>query len=141
MVKIYVDGIETNLQKIDKSTDKQEQPDRNIMPVSEQTELGQALAEFNKDEVNEDRLSSIDFRARIDKIEMPYMIIFDSLIGMKVAPVVCGILNRTKMRKSASLGGKGREEYVSIITGRKQMENEGGFMQGMKNFAGVGKQE
>ncbi|NIP39039.1 MAG: hypothetical protein GWO07_07100 [Candidatus Dadabacteria bacterium] len=110
-----------------------------VQPAKETTELGEAIHELNKDDVTPDRLSSIDFRSRINPFEMTPMVALDASIGMGVIPVVCGVLNRSKMRKSVSEGGKGRQEFVDIVTGKRNLDDSN-FKAGMKNFVGVNQQ-
>jgi len=96
----------------------------NVIPVKETSELGDAITEFNKDDLSGDRLSSIDFRSRINNFEIAPMIALDSLIGMGFIPTKAGILNRVKMRKSVSLGGAGRKEFVDIVVGKTQRDSQ-----------------
>lgn len=93
-----------------------------VMSVKETSELGDAITEFNKDDVSMDRLSSIDFRSRINEFEIAPMIALDSLIGMGIIPIKAGILNRVKMRKSVSLKGEGRKEFVDIVVGKAERD-------------------
>lgn len=145
---IVLNGVKTELvtADIDKDgkiggTEKiQQNFDRNIMPIKESTELGDAIKEQNKDIVSE-RLSSMDFGSRIDKLEMSPMVALDSLIGMGVIPVECGKLNRVKMRKSVSIQGQGRKEFVDLVTGKKEYDMKAGFGQKLSNFIGLGQKE
>jgi hypothetical protein len=109
--------------------------DNPIITAKDSTELGDAITEFNRDDVSEDRLSSIDFRSRIDPFEMQPMVALDALIGMSVIPVQCGILNRVKMRKSVSISGQGRKEFVDIVVGKRE-DDENKLKKGFKNLMG-----
>lgn len=110
---------------------------KKVLPAKESTELGEAIMEFNRDDVSDDRLSSIDFRSRIDPFELTPMVALDSLIGMGIIPVNCGILNRVKMRKSVSIKGQGRKEFVDIVTGKRDFD-EKSLKNSAKNFVGMG---
>lgn len=110
----------------------------NVIPVKETSELGDAIVEFNKDDLSSDRLSSIDFRSRINHFEIAPMIALDSLIGMGFIPTKAGILNRVKMRKSVSLGGAGRKEFVDIVVGKTQRDSQ---MKSGQNLIGMGEQK
>jgi len=142
---IVLNGVRTELVSADLDkdgktggTEKIKQTfDKSILPVKESTELGDAIKEQNKDIIS-DRLSSMDFGSRIDKLEMPPMIALDSLIGMGVIPVECGKLNRVKMRKSVSIQGQGRREFVDLVTGKKEQDMKVGFGQKLSNFVGIG---
>lgn len=105
-------------------------------PILEGSELGEVFKSMDTDAVEADtRLSTIDFNARIHHVELPYMVAFDSLIGAKIIPVHWGILTRSKMRKSVSLEGKGRQEKAQIAIGKREHDSEmqGGFMKKMGN--------
>lgn len=106
---------------------------RDVINAKDSTELGDALTDLNRDEITEDRLSSVDFRSRIDPFEMTPMVALDALIGMGVLPVRAGVLNRVKMRKSVSLKGQGRQEQVDVIVGKRESDKEP-MAQRMRNF-------
>ena len=142
-----IDGIRTELVAADLDRDGvvggtekvQQKFDSGQVPIKESTELGDALTEFNRDDISKERLSSIDFKSRIDPLELPPMIVLDVLIAMGVLTAKCGMLNRVKMRKSVSLKGLGRGEYVDIVTGKKQQDIQAGIMQKTQNYAGFSK--
>lgn len=144
---IIVNGIKTELvaADLDKDsvtggTEKVHQSfDQGVTPIKESTELGDALTKFSEDVVDKERLSSIDFMARIDPFEMPSMVGFSSLIGLKVIPIESGILVRNKMRKSVSLKGLGRGEFVDVVTGKKEQDIRLNAGQKVQNFAGMNK--
>lgn len=143
-----IDGIRTELIAADLDKDGtvggtekiQQKIDTGQIPIKESTELGDALTEFNRDDVTKERLSSIDFKSRIDPLELPPMIVLDVLIAMGVLTTKCGMLNRVKMRKSVSLKGLGRGEFVDIVTGKKEMDiKSANVMQKTQNFTGFSK--
>lgn len=144
---IYISGIRAEMETADLDGDGQtggkekikHKFDQGTSRFKETTELGDALEHFSKDVVNKERLSSIDFMSRIDPFEMPPMVAFSSLIGMKVIPVESGILIRNKMRKSVSLKGQGRHEFVDIITGKKEQDIKAGIGNKLQNAAGISK--
>lgn len=144
---IIVNGIRTELVAADLDKDGSvggieqvhQSFDQGVTPIKEETELGSALAKFSEDKVDAERLSSIDFMARIDPFEMPSMVGFSSLIGLKVIPIESGILIRNKMRKSVSLKGMGRSEFVDVVVGKKEQDIRLSAGQMGKNFAGVNK--
>jgi hypothetical protein len=127
---ISLDGNKVIIQEDD--SELIEQNISQIVRPPETTELGDALKEMNRDDVSRDRLASIDFRTRIHPLELPPMIALDSLIGLKVVPVRCGVLNRVKMRKSVSLQGQGRKEFVEMVTGKR--ESDLSFQKKIGNF-------
>jgi len=128
------DGITGGTEQVQQSFDKGQ------VPIKESTELGDALTEFNKDDVTSERLSSIDFKSRINQYELPPMIVLDVLIAMGILTTKCGMLNRVKMRKSVSLEGLGRKEFVDVVTGKKEQDIRAANLGQMgKNFVGAGK--
>lgn len=142
---IILNGIKMKLQNPDLDGDGQiggeEKIEKNfnksLVQIKEGSELGDAIKEQNKDIVA-DRLSSMDFASRIDKLEMSPMIALDTLIGMGVIPIECGKLNRVKMRKSVSIGGEGRKEFVDLVIGKKEQDMKLGMGQKLGNFIGMG---
>lgn len=144
---IVVNGIKTELVSADLDKDgttggieKVHQSfDQGVTPVKESTELGDALSKFSEDVVDKERFSSIDFMARIDPFTMPSLVGFSSLIGLKVVPVESGTIIRNMLRKSVSLQGKGRAEFVDVVTGKKEQDIRMNAGQMGKNFVGAGK--
>ncbi|NIQ15378.1 MAG: hypothetical protein GTO02_13580 [Candidatus Dadabacteria bacterium] len=143
---LIIDGIKLEVKPPDLDRDgksggveKIQSKYSNVQVPKESTELGEAITEFNKDDVSPDRLSSIDFRSRIDPYEIGPMIALDALIGMGCLPVQCGILNRVKMRKSVSLKGLGRKEFVDVVTGKRDFD-QNSLKKGMSNMMGGGKE-
>lgn len=142
-----IDGIRTELINPDLDKDGivgeteqiQKKIDEGTVPIKESSELGDALTEFNRDDVTKERLSSIDFKSRIDPLELPPMIVLDVLIAMGVLTTKCGMLNRVKMRKSVSLKGIGRQEFVDVVTGKKEMDIKAAGLQKAQNYMGMGK--
>ncbi len=140
---IVVNGIKTELVRADLDKDGQtggtekvhQSFDAGVTPVKESSELGDALSKFNEDIVDKERLSSIDFMARIDLFTMPPLVGFSSLIGLKTVPIESGIIIRNMLRKSVSLQGKGRGEFVDVVTGKKEQDIRMSAGQMGKNFA------
>ena len=144
---IVINGVKTQLVAADLDKDGQtggtesvhQSFDKGITPIKESTELGESLNKFTEDIVDGERFSSIDFLARIDPFEMPSMVGFSSLIGLKTVPIESGTILRNKMRKSRSLKGLGIGEYVEIVTGKKEQDIRLSGSQMGKNFVGANK--
>ena len=113
--------------------------DTGVTPVKESSELGEALNKFSEDIVDKERFSSIDFMARIDPFTMPALVGFSSLIGLKVVPVESGTIIRNMLRKSVSLKGQGRKEFVDVVTGKKEQDIRLSAGQMGRNFTGMNK--
>jgi hypothetical protein len=114
----------------------QMQNDSGMSRVAQPTEIGEAMKELNKDEIEEDtRMSGIDMRSRLHYMEAASILAFDSLVSLKTLPVKTLIFTRQKKRISVSIGGLGREEQVRIIAGQREHEKDKGpnFMQQVKN--------
>ena len=126
-------GVETIIQKTDTG----------IQPVAQSTELGESLKELNLDALDANiRMSGIDLRARLFGIEISSILALDALVSFGILPTKCLAFTRQKKRLSVSLDGKGREEIVSLVAGKKEMEAKagmGGFGDRIKNFMGIQK--
>lgn len=96
--------------------------DRGVMQIKENTELGEALDLQNRDIENSERLSSVDFISRINNFQHAPLVAVDTLCAMKVISRDARIVVRNIMRKSVSLDGKGRKEFVELVTGKKELE-------------------
>lgn len=93
-----------------------------ILQMRDTTELGQALEHQNKDEMNQQRLSSVDFVARINEYQLAPLAAVDAIVSMGVLSEKSRMIVRSLMRKTVSIQGKGRAEFVDVVTGKKQNE-------------------
>ena len=73
---------------------------------------------------------------RIDPAQYHAMCKVDALIGMKFLPTSVSIVNRSLMRKSVSIGGEGRKEFVQVVAGQQEKQQAGAWDK-MKNFMGL----
>lgn len=95
--------------------------DSGMTTVQEETELGQSLKELNLDQLEQSTgMSGIDMRARLHPIESAAVLALDALVGMQVLPTSCLTFTRQKKRLSVSNQGKGREEIVDVVTGKRE---------------------
>lgn len=118
--------------------------DNNITTITQPTELGETLKELNADSIDHDiRLSSIDMRTRLYPAQVPSMVALDTIISLGVLPSRVSIINRAIMRKSVSIDGLGRKEFVEVIAGKREQDAKTGLNQriqdGFKSFFGVNK--
>lgn len=148
---ITLDGIKVKVRAADLDRDgiagdieivKQRMPDgtQNIMHP---TEIGESLKELNLDNLDPStRMSGIDMRSRLVYFEVQSVLALDSLVALGVLPTKCLAFSRQKKRLSVSVDGKGREEIVSLVAGKRELEAKTSFMGGMgdrfKNFFGMG---
>ena len=113
-----------------------------IQPIQQPTELGDTLKELNKDDIEVvSRMSGIDMRARLHHIEVASVLALDALVSLRVIPTKCLAFTRQKKRLSVSIDGKGRDDIVNIVAGKRDMEAKGGmggFGDKIKGFMGFG---
>jgi len=111
--------------------------------VTQETELGQSLKELNDDSIVSDtKMSGIDMRAILHPMQVNSLAAIDTLVSMRCLPGSCLALSRQIKRLSVSINGKGREQIVNTVTGKrefdKEMQGGGGFGQKFKSFFGMG---
>ena len=99
--------------------------DTGITQIHETTELGESLKELNDDTIEKNtHMSGIDMRARLHYLETSGILAVDILVGFKFLPTECLTMTRQKKRLSVSLKGKGREEIVSLVSGKRESDKE-----------------
>ena len=146
MAIIKIDGIKTNLKPLDLDGDGQtggiEVISRNVgvKNIIQQTELGESLKELNLDDVEPNtRMSGIDMRARLHHVEVASVLALDCLVALGVCPIMCLSVTRQKKRLSVSIDGKGRDDIVNIVSGKKEIDARSqGFGEKIKSFLGMG---
>lgn len=111
----------------------------NETEIFQQTELGESLKEINKDDIDpKTRMSAIDMRTRLHRIEIPSMIVWDSLIAMRALGSDCMPVSLKKSRYAISLGGEGRKENRDIIIGQREHQAKmSGLQQSVKEGLGL----
>lgn len=112
-----------------------------IQNIIQPTELGETLRELNKDTIEENtRMSGIDMRTRLHHAEIASVLALDALVSLGVLPIECLAFTRQKKRLAVSLDGKGRDDIVNIVSGKKEMDAKMGMggMDKFKNFLGMG---
>lgn len=150
MPVIIIDGVKTVLEAPDLDGDgvvggvERVSQDLGIQPIKQNTELGDSLKELNKDELEKDtRMSGIDLRSRLHYVEIGYVLALDSLVALGVCPIKALSFTRQKKRLSVSLEGKGRDDIVNVVSGKREQDAKlsGGFLDRAKGFIGMGKGE
>jgi hypothetical protein len=112
-----------------------------IIPVKESSELGDSLKELNKDDIETGtRMSGIDLRSRLHYIEISSVLALDSLVSLGILPTKCLSFSRQKKRLSVSLQGKGRDDIVNLVAGKRELETKQGtsLIEGIKSKFGGG---
>lgn len=132
-----IDGIKLKLTPTDVDMDGEvggiekvkSHADSSIMHIKESTELGEALQFQNKDVENADRFSDVDFISRIDPFQLAPLVVVETLATMGVISRDSRKIVRHVMRKSVSLKGKGRQEYVDVVVGKMARDASRGGVQ------------
>ncbi len=132
------DGIVGGVEKVTQKFDS------GITNVTQSTELEGSLKELNADMVNpETRMSAIDMRTRLHPIEISSVLAIDALVALGVLPQKCLPLSTQKKRLNVSEHGKGRQEMVELVAGKREQDIKLGAMGKMgdsvKGFFGMGK--
>lgn len=151
MTTITLDGVKTRLIPTDLDGDGEtggiekipQKFSDSVTNITQGTELEGSLKELNADLINpETRMSQIDMRTRLASFEISAVLAVDSLVALGVLPQRCLPLSTQKKRLNVSEGGKGREEMVQLVAGKREMDAKmggmGGFGNGIKSFFGMG---
>jgi hypothetical protein len=94
-----------------------------VTSITRRSEIGEALDDINKDEIDHTTMSSIDLRANLHPIESCGLLAMDTLVSFNIIPKHCLSFTRQKKRLSVSTQGKfgiGRTQTVDIVVGKKQ---------------------
>ncbi len=151
MTIIALDGIRIRLENPDLDNDGQvgsvetvtKSMSEGVTNITQSTELEGSLRELNADAVNPDtRMSAIDMRTRLHPIEISSVLAVDSLVALGVLPQKCLPLSTQKKRLNVSEMGKGRQEMVELVSGKREQDIKMGGMarmgEGIKSFFGMG---
>lgn len=139
---LKVDGIRTKLKSMDLDgdgiTDEIEDvfiKRDNIVPIVEKTELGEALELQNKDILNDERLSSVDFISRINEFQHAPISAIEAISAMRVISIDGRLITRIVKRNAVSIKGEGRKEFVDVVVGKKDFD----LKKGISSLAGIEK--
>lgn len=151
MTIISLDGVRIKLQNPDLDNDGvvggieavTQKMGEGITNITQSTELEGSLKELNQDAINpETRMSAIDMRTRLHPIEISSVLAVDSLVALGVLPQKCLPLSTQKKRLNVSEHGKGRQEMVELVSGKREQDMKMGGMarmgEGIKSFFGMG---
>ncbi len=147
MVIVNIDGVKVKVISPDLDGDGETggvetvSKDMGITPIQQGTELGDAIKEINKDDIEVNtRMSGIDMRARLHPLEISSVLALDALVSLGILPTSCLAFTRQKKRLSVSLEGKGRDDIVNIVSGKRELDAKMGgmgFMDKAKGFMGM----
>lgn len=148
---INLDGIKIEVEAADLDKDGktggiekiQQTFDEGIQPVIQPTELGDTLKELNQDHLEPNtRMSGIDLRTRLHHAEISSILALDALVSLGILPTKCLAFTRQKKRLAVSIEGKGRDDIVNIVAGKRDQDARmgmmGGIKEGFKSFMGMG---
>ncbi len=139
--KLSIDGIKLQIKEVENNPIVES--DNSVSNIVQPTELGDTLKELNKDSIEPNtRMSGIDMRARLHPFEISSVLALDALVSLGVLPTSCLAFTRQKKRLSVSLNGKGRDDIVNIVAGKKEQDAKmaGGFGDKVKGFFGMSQQ-
>lgn len=101
-------------------------------------ELKEVYGEMFNDKVDqESRMSALDMRTNLHRIEVPAMIVWDTLISMRVLPVDASRLTVKKSRYAISMDAMGRKDMKEVAIGKREQDAKlSGFAANVKNALG-----
>ncbi len=146
---INIDGVKVKVESPDLDGDgtvggvETVSKNMGLTNINQSTELGDTLKELNNDTIEDNantRMSGIDMRARLHPMEISSILALDALVALKIMPVSCLAFSRQKKRLSVSLEGKGRDDIVNIVAGKRELDAKtgmGGMMDRAKGFFGM----
>jgi len=97
--------------------------DSGIITPTEISELQGSLQELNNDKVNPiSRNSGIDLRTRLFNSEIASITVLDTLVAFNFLPMSIVPFTLQKKRLAVSLKGKGRDEIVELVAGKRETD-------------------
>lgn len=91
-----------------------------FMQIKDTTEMGEALDHQNRDEENSERMSSVDFISRINEYQHAPISAVEFVASHGVISKNARSITRFIKRNAVSLDGKGRQEFVDVVVGKKE---------------------
>jgi len=96
-----------------------------IITPTEVSELQGSLQELNNDKIDvESRNSGIDLRTRLHNTEIASITVLDTLVAFNFLPMSIVPFTLQKKRLAVSLKGKGRDEIVELVAGKRENEQK-----------------
>jgi hypothetical protein len=100
--------------------------------ITESSELGDVMKFMNEDLVEADKsMSTIDVKTRLGFLEISSILAVDTLVSLNFLPIQLINFTRMKKRLNISFLGRGREESVQIVVGKREQDLKKGGMMGM----------
>lgn len=100
----------------------------NVSFIQQKSDLAQSLEILDDDSIDpQTRMSNIDMNAHLAYVEKNALGVIDFLVSVGFLPDQSLALTRQMKRLSVSVGGRGREQKVAMVTGdRAHAERAGG---------------
>jgi len=113
----------TNPREVRKIMNIHHDTDSGIITPTEISELQGSLQELNNDKVNQGtRTSGIDLRTRLYNTEIASITVLDTLVAFNFLPMSIVPFTLQKKRLAVSLKGKGRDEIVELVAGKRETD-------------------
>ena len=94
------------------------------------SELKEVFDNLDKDVVEDDHFTSIDFNTRLTDFELSSIVALQMLVPLRIGGKYCSLISRNIKRHKVSLAGLGRSEKVKIVQGQREHESEKQSMAG-----------
>lgn len=99
--------------------------DNGVITATEVSELQGSLQELNNDTVSPiTRNSGIDLRTRLHNSEIASITVLDTLVAFNFLPMSIVPFTLQKKRLAVSLKGKGRDEIVELVAGKRESDTQ-----------------
>lgn len=99
--------------------------DQGVSNIVQPTEIAESLRELNSDSLDPStRMSGIDMRTRLHPAEISSVLAMDALVSLGILPTKCLAFTRQKKRLAVSLQGKGREDIVNVVSGKRELDQK-----------------
>lgn len=116
-----------NIRKIKNVDNNYQNNNSGIITPTEISELQGSLQELNNDKVNLlNRTSGIDLRTRLYNTEIASITVLDTLVAFHFLPLSIVPFTLQKKRLAVSLNGKGRDEIVELVAGKRESDTQKG---------------
>jgi len=99
-------------------------PYANESQFEQVSELKEVFDNLDKDIVEDDHFTSIDFNTRLTNFELSGIVGLQMLVPLKIGGSHCSLIARNIKRHKVSLMGLGRTEKVKIVQGQREQETE-----------------
>lgn len=129
-MRFRIDSIPVRLESVDIDRDGRSDEtetikshkEQGVLQFKESSELGEALEQQNRDIENQQRLSSVDFLSRLNPYSVSPVSAVEFISANGVISRDARLITRIFKRNIVSDGGKGRQEFVDVVVGKKESD-------------------